>query len=475
MEIWSNLSKHKVTGRSVVVILIIWAALLATPVLGASIISPQEQDMEGGIILRVYTDESFEVEIAGSSHWTMESWGMDYPFSGVSLNTANTQTGGDACEISGSLIVTLGPGAPEELTDLELDISSHWEPSGSESTILIDVPGVVAVDASVVYETLVDSESALDLDLTATIWYTSYPKMLIEQSVLMFPMFKAEIEAQVEEGSEGNVRIEELELLSSEMGEQSATLSLTARIVGDFSHGIIDPSAVLPRSYIGMLQAAPGFYSEWLSGTGLRSGDLQVSFDKEEMVLETEFEVVVEGDLDEQFNEWKDAFLADALEEGYMDEGEEELVVEFLLPTEFSVADLSTAFDYIVEGDTQELQFSVEGLGLEPPTPQVLLKMLGDASWEVEQSAFTLTIEVVPDGDESVEIVVPDETSEPISEEAGRVVWAFDDIENLERVTFEVKEPAEESQPINMQVLIPVVGAAVVVVAAAAFMLMRKK
>jgi hypothetical protein len=55
------LSKHKITGRSVVVILIVWAALLATPVVGASIISPQEQDMEGGIILRVYTDESFEV------------------------------------------------------------------------------------------------------------------------------------------------------------------------------------------------------------------------------------------------------------------------------------------------------------------------------------------------------------------------------------------------------------------------------
>lgn len=475
MELWSNLSKHNVTGRSVVAILIVWAILLATPVVGGAIVSPQEQEMEGGITLRVNTDESFDLEIAGGSQWTTEPGEMDYPFSGISLNTVNTQTGEDACEIGGSLIVTLGPGAPEEMADLKLDISSHWERSGSESTILIDVPGVVAVDASVVYELLGDSESALDLDLTVTIWYSSYPKMLIEQSVLMFPMFKAEIEAQVAEGSEGNVRIEELELLSSEMGEQSATLSLTARIVGDFSHGIIDPSAVLPRSYTGMLQAAPGFYSEWLSGTGLRSGDLQISFDKEEMALETEFEVVVEGDLDEQFNEWKNAFLADALEEGYMDEEEEELVVEFLLPTEFSVADLSTAFDYSREGDTQELQFSVEGLGLEPPTPQVLLKMLGDASWEVEQSAFTLTIEGVPDEDVYVEIVVPDETSEPISEEASKVVWAFDDIENLERVTFEVKEQAEESQPINMQVLIPVAGAAVVVVVAAAFMLMRKK
>jgi hypothetical protein len=105
--------------------------------------------------------------------------------------------------------------------------------------------------------------------------------------------------------------------------------------------------------------------------------------------------------------------------------------------------------------------------------------MLGHVSGEVEQSDFTLTIEVVPDGDESMEIVVPDETSEPISEEAGRVVWAFDDIENLERVTFGEREQAEEqpdeSQPINMRTLIPVAGAAVVVVAAAAFMLMRKK
>jgi hypothetical protein len=340
------LSKNKITGRLVVAILIVWAVLLATPVVGASIISPQEQDLEGEILLRIYTDESFDVEIAGGSHWTTEPWGTNYPFSDIHLSTVNTQTG-DECEISGSLVVSLGPGAPEELADLELDISSHWEPGGSETTILVDVPEVVAVDGSVVYEPLGDSESALDLDLTATIWYTSYPKMLIEQSVLMFPVFKAEIEAQVEEGSEGNVRIEELDLLSSEMGELSATLSLTARIVGNFSHGIIDPSALFPTSNNGMIQAAPGFYSEWLSGSGLRSGDFQVSFDKVEMAFGAEFEVVVEGDLDEQFNEWKDAFLADALEEGYVDEEEEELVVEFLLPTEFGVADLSTAFDYI--------------------------------------------------------------------------------------------------------------------------------
>ena len=475
LELWSNLSKHEVTGRSVVVILIVWAIVLATPVVGAAMYSPQEQEMEGGITLKVYPDESIEIEVAGSSQWTTEPWGAYYPFSGISLSTVNTQTGEDACDISGSLIVTLGPGAPEELADLELDISSHWERSGSESTILVDVPGVFGVDGSVVYELLGDSESALDIDLTVTIWYSSYPKMLIEQSVLMFPVFKAEIEAQVIEGSEGNVRIEELELLSSELGELSATLSLTARIVGDFSQGIIDPSAASSMSYIGMLQAAPAFYSEWLSGTGLRSGDLQISFDKEEMALETEFEVVVEGDLDEQLNEWKDAFLADVLEEGYMDEEEEELVVEFLLPTEFSVADLSTAFDYIIEGDTQELQFSIEGLGLEPPTPQVLLKMLGRASGEVEQPVFTLTIEGMSDEDEYVEIVVPDDTSEPISEESRRVVWTFDDIENLEMVTFEVKDLAKEGSLITPQMLIPVAGVAVVVVAAAAFMLMRKK
>jgi len=475
LELWSNLSKHEVTGRSVVAILIIWAIVLATPVVGAAMYSPQEQEMEGGITLKVYPDESIEVEIAGSSQWTTKPWGAYFPFSGISLNTINTQTGEDVCEIGGSLILTLGPGVPEELADLELDVSSHWERSGSESTILIDVPGVFGVDGNVVYELLGDSESALDLDLTVTIWYSSYPREFIEQFVFMFPGFKAEIEAQVDEGSEGKVRIEELELLSSELGELSATLALTARVVGDFSYDIVDPSSVFFISYIGMLQAAPAFFSEWLSDTGLRSGDLQISFDKEEMAIDTEFEVVVEGDLDGQFNEWKEAFFEDVLEDGYLDEEEEELVVEFLLPTEFSVADLSTSFDYIIEGDTQELQFSIEGLGLEPPTPQVLLKILGDASREAEQSAFTLTIEGISDEDEYVEIVVPDDTSEPISEEASRVVWAFNDIENLEMITFEVKELAEERQPINMQVLIPVAGAAVVVVVAAAFMLMRKK
>ncbi len=63
----------------------------------------------------------------------------------------------------------------------------------------------------------------------------------------------------------------------------------------------------------------------------------------------------------------------------------------------------------------------------------------------------------------------------PTLEETSRVVWTFDHIENLEKVTFDVKEQTKESSLVTPQVLIPVAGVAITVVAAAAFMLTRKK
>jgi hypothetical protein len=59
--------------------------------------------------------------------------------------------------------------------------------------------------------------------------------------------------------------------------------------------------------------------------------------------------------------------------------------------------------------------------------------------------------------------------------EGTRVAWAFDDIENLEMVTFEVKESERADQSISTPVMISIGGVAVAAVAAASFMVLRKK
>lgn len=104
-----------------------------------------------------------------------------------------------------------------------------------------------------------------------------------------------------------------------------------------------------------------------------------------------------------------------------------------------------------------------------------LLTSLGDASDVVEEPAFTLTLEGVEEGDEYVEIMVPPITSEPISQEEGKVVWAFDDIDNLGQVTFEVKQRQGAGLGLlTNKYLLPAVGA-VVVLAAVGFVIMSRR
>jgi len=71
---------------------------------------------------------------------------------------------------------------------------------------------------------------------------------------------------------------------------------------------------------------------------------------------------------------------------------------------------------------------------------------------------------------------VPDTVSEPLVQKSQRVVWAFQDIENLNQVAFEVKE-VQEVQPPSLftpQVMVPVVGAAVALLAAGLIVARRK-
>ena len=469
------MSMSKIAARTLITALIVLSFTLAPPFPVAEVEAPQEQIMEGDITLTVHPDMSFEVEIVGESIWTRQPWETYSLFSGISLHSMNGETGDGLRKIEGTLLATLGPDVPEELSDLDLEASSHWEGKRSESTVIVNLPGVIGVDGSVVYEFLEDSqESALNLDLTVTVWYSAYPKEDVEEFVQMFPMLRAELMYQLSESTDGRVRVEELDLVSSELGQLSANLAVTARIVGEFDQAILDPSGAFFLSYMGFLQAAPAYGSQLMDYSGFRSGDLRISFDKEETTFSAEFEVVLEGDLDEQFNALKDAFFERVLEEGSGDEEEEEIVTEFLLPTEFSVVDLETNFDYRLESDSHELRFSIEGLAMEPPSPQVVLKLLGDASDDVEQPGFTLTIEGASDEDEYVETVVPDATSEPISMEGTRVAWAFDDIENLEMVTFEVKESERAGQSISTPVMISIGGVAVAAVAAASLILRKK-
>jgi hypothetical protein len=145
-----------------------------------------------------------------------------------------------------------------------------------------------------------------------------------------------------------------------------------------------------------------------------------------------------------------------------------------ILPTEVSIVNLGITFNVELDAESSIIEFDVGGLVLKPPSPEALLSILEEASEEIITDDLTLTFEGISLGDEYVEIQVPDETTEPFSQEPQKVVWTFADLENLDKVSFEVKEtPSSSSTPssstpssLTSNLLIPAVG--VVAVAAAA-------
>ncbi len=210
----------------------------------------------------------------------------------------------------------------------------------------------------------------------------------------------------------------------------------------------------------------------------MRSGDLHIYFDGEDLAFNVDFEALMEGDPDATVNDAKDLFFEQILEEYSPDPDAARLIDELLLPTELGVSDLHAELDVSIGSDSVAMGFEMDGLILRPPTPVVLLEYLEEASNKAPMEDVTLTFEGMSHGGEYVEIEVSELTTEPLSEEPTKVVWAFADLENLDQVSFSTMESEEEEDgggsPIGTGTIL-LVGGGAVVLAAAAWMLTRRQ
>jgi hypothetical protein len=285
--------------------------------------------------------------------------------------------------------------------------------------------------------------------------------------VLGFPLFKAEIESQLSEYFAGNLEFSELAITESELGEVSATITAKITLEGDFAGGVTAFAESYAPEYLDPSVQPPDL-PEDLMETLLSSADVQISFDSEDLSFIMEYEVILEGDVDAQFNALKDFMLEEQMEQYDLDSDTVQLINSFFLPTELSVTNLGITFNFFTEEGSSTMDFDIDGLVLSPPSPEALLSFLEGVSERVSVDDVTLTLEGASLGDEYVEIQIPDDTSEPQSQEPKKVVWAFSDLENLDEVTFETKveTPEPSSSPPTSTYLIPAVG--VVAVAAGA-------
>jgi hypothetical protein len=445
----------------------VWAATLDS-----------ESSLEADITFIVYPNGDFEMRAHGTLEQSYDFYQTESPIREMLFSFQGEPIDTDLHSESGSIVFKLAPQFAIFLASLDLDIDFHAERLSSETTIQLGFPGMVDLEMSV--ETISQEgtfEGSIDVEATATIWYSIFPEETISMFVLGFPLFKAEIESQLLEYSDGNLELSELTIIESELGEVSATITAKMTVEGDFGAGI----TAFGESYIPEYMDPPAQPSippeSWT--TTMKSGDVHIYFDSEDLAFIIEYEAMVEGDVDEQFNSLKDLILEELLEESDLDPDATRIIYTLILPTEFSVVDLGISYNATLDGEVAAMEFEVDGLVLRPPPPtyppplrEVLFSFLEEVSEGVIGDKLTLTLEVASQGKEYVEILVPDETTEPLSQEPQKVVWTFADLENLDKVTFEVKETS--SSPLTTTLLIPAVGVVAIAAVAVWYFMSRR-
>jgi hypothetical protein len=440
----------------------------------ASGTTPEEDQYEGDITITVFPDMDFEMAVTGSLESAIDSWEQKPPIQAASIELVSTPLEEDLTKVEANILLEMAPSYALLLAAMDLDIAIHTEGESWESSINFNLPSYAGVEGSIEF-TSEGEESALDAELTARVWYSLLPKEQIEMFIEAFPELRAEIVAQVEDSTEGRISVEELAILDSEVGTASATITLTARITGDFVEALLSSYEEISIPYGDLPEIGADIdYSEAMI-ISFRSADLQISFDKDDLAFLIALDGVLEGDLDEQVNTLKDLGLQEALE-SEPDSQTTEMINELLLPLELGVTEANLTTHYSLSGEAHSFDFAMHRLKLSPPSPEALLTFLGEASEDTSQSGLTLTLIGSSEGDRYVEIAVPSTVSEPLVQESQRVVWAFQDIENLNQVAFEVKEVQEYQSPslFTPQVMVPVVGAAVAILAAGIIMARRK-
>ena len=87
---------------------------------------------------------------------------------------------------------------------------------------------------------------------------------------------------------------------------------------------------------------------------------------------------------------------------------------------------------------------------------------------------LTITLEGASQGDDYVEIVVPEGTTEPLSQESRKAVWTLSDLENMDEVKFETKETSPPPSSSSAGWVLPAVGVVAIAAVAVWYFMSRR-
>jgi len=398
--------------------------------------------LKGNLTFTFYPDESIKMKVIGSIEQAIDIYSAP-PVYHAYLNLASSPSGVNLTDVTGTFVLKLNPMYSMLLAALELDIEAHSEGLSSNTTILFNMPGYLGVNGTTgAFTDESTGENKLDFDLTITIWYTVIPKEEIQEVVQMAPMLISQIETQLSELTEGNITLQDL-TFNGEIGDTSATITITGSLVGDFVKGGNALSTnLLPLLGITDPRNMPLISPEDLMYTKAKSTDIHIWYDRNELAFLMDSEGVIEGDMDKMMNIMMDTWLEQYLYDPYLliDKETVLMINNVLIPTEISTENLNVALEYSFDEEKLKIDFAVEGVGFRPPTTEALLTILDKALTGGYLPDFSLVLEGGSDEKKFVEIEVPPTTSEPVVESPRKVVWVIDNIANLDLVSLKVRE-----------------------------------
>ena len=422
-----------------------------------------ELDYDNYIAITVYPDESIIMTLQGSHSDSFSTWEQRSTLKELGLTLDVTVAEEEVTTIESEIYIQLNPSDYANLANLDLDLEGHSGGTHTNVTALVDYPGYLGVNGSLGFVVVEPPYGfVLDLMLEAKLYYTYYPREDLQMIIGMVPLLETQLASEIMAASDGSIVLEKLELLSLEEAPDHASFTASLRLSGDLQEGL---QSALERMGA---ELTPPEEPEELSALSMESIDYHITFDGDTLSLEADAGGTVTGDFNGQLNVLKDMSLEELLESDEIEDDDKTLVAR-ALPIDLHMQHLLIESTSTFGEDVVESTFSVESLGLKPPSFETLLVFLEELSKKESPEDFKLVLEGESSNNQYVGFTVPADTEEPIVEEEQRVVWDMDDIENLDDVTYEVKTKRLDTTTI---VVASAIGLAVI--GAAGYFFMKK-
>jgi len=460
----NNLTISKKTNRNISIIFLLTLGLLLVSMpVGYS----PEASSEGSLLIQVYPDMSMEVEFQsqGTTNIT-ESFGI----SSLTMSYTSESVSEDLTD--SEMTLTLLPSMEYLflLAAMDFDITSHIEGHDYTSDIEIGIPGYGGIDGSISGSYDENTRlSTISVDANLTIWYTLLMSEMVEPMLDAFNESSLELANALETETQGNITFTELLLVDYEMGIENTRAWIQATVEGDFEKGA---NALTSSEYMDNITTTTPSLN--LEGLTVVSSDAHIYFDKNDFNLKMSMSSRYQGDVDEWFNEYKNTVYQAVLEN--MNETDNiQPLGDLILNTEIGLRDANMSLEYSM-GSNPEFSVETYELTLKPSNIPVLLETLQNASKGTPETGYNLIFVGATSGNQYVEINIPSETTEPTESEPSRVLWNFHNLEELDKVTFLVKEKESSdpgSSPIQLDYVIPAVGVAGLAIAA--YLLLKRK